>query len=396
MIISSNNTAHTELFKNIMKKTDDLLNNDAKMREDYYENRNGKLLEEDVYRALCIASSNTDFEGTIKLVSGASFPDIVANKYYGVEVKSTAKDHWTSIGSSILESTRSKTVERIYLTFGKLGRPVGFISRPYEECLSGIAVTHYPRYKIDMRLKPGETIFDKMGIPYDVIRNMENPVAPVSKYYAEHAKPGESLWWTQGEVESTTSSPTIRLWTSLSKEEKEQLTAYGYALFPEVLAPSNSKKYNRYALWLASNQGIVNTNIRDSFSAGGKISMTLTNRINIQMPAAFARISKYKDLIRTVINEASPLALQQYWTVDHIEDNRISQWCRLVIHNTAQRIKPSASNILSTIFPEYNHHTYYKSSPIIPMGFAVAEASNSIFGCNTHKDANKSADHNTD
>ena len=224
-----------------------------------------------------------------------------------------------------------------------------------------------------MMLKQGETIFDKMGIPYDTLRKMDNPVAPVSKYYTEHSRPGESLWWAQGEVESTTSSATIRLWTSLDKEEKEQLTAHGYALFPEIIGPASSKKYNRYALWLASSQGVVNTNVRDSFSAGGKISMALTNHINILMPASFARIKRYRELIRRVINEASPLTLEQYWEVGHVENNRVEQWCNLVIHNTAQKMKYAASDILSTIFSEYAPVKRYKA-PIASLNkFAVAE-----------------------
>lgn len=376
MIISNNKSSDIALFNAIMKKTDDLLNNDARARESYYEKRNGKLLEEDVYKALCIASSNTEFDGTIRLVSGASFPDIVAGKYYGVEVKSTVKNHWTSIGSSILESTRDKNVERIFLTFGKLGKPVSFISRPYEECLSGIAVTHYPRYKIDMTLKRGETIFDKMGIPYDTIRKMDNPVAPVSKYYTEHAKPGESLWWAQGEVESTTETATIRLWTSLSKEEKERMTAHGYALFPEVLSAGNNKKYNRYALWLASNQGVVNTNIRDSFSAGGKRPMALANHLVILVPAAFARIKEYKELIRTAISDADPLALKQYWATDYLESNRIDQWCKLVINYTPKKLRTTADDILSTIFSEHTRIQRYSHNgqhTVDTAGFAIAE-----------------------
>lgn len=152
MIISENRKPPLSLFRDIMTRTDVILNADAARREDYYSKRSGKAVEQDVYEAVCEAAMKTEFEGTIQLVSGASFPDIVANKYYGVEVKSTEKDHWTSIGSSILESTRNADVERIYLTFGKLGKPVQFLSRPYEDCLSGIAVTHYPRYQIDMTL----------------------------------------------------------------------------------------------------------------------------------------------------------------------------------------------------------------------------------------------------
>ena len=87
----------------------------------------------------------------IRLVSAQYFPDIIAEKYYGVEVKSTKENHWTSTGSSIVESTRDKNVENIYMLFGKLGgKTAEFKCRPYEDCLSDIAVTHSPRYLINM------------------------------------------------------------------------------------------------------------------------------------------------------------------------------------------------------------------------------------------------------
>lgn len=57
-----------------------------------------------------------------------------------------------------MESTRNKDVERIYMTFGKLGGSPAFITKPYEDCLSEIVVTHYPRYLINMKLEHGNTI----------------------------------------------------------------------------------------------------------------------------------------------------------------------------------------------------------------------------------------------
>lgn len=359
MIISENRKPPLSLFRDIMTKTDIILNADAAHREDYYSKRGGKAVEQDVYEAVCEASKKTEFEGTIQLVSGATFPDIVAHKYYGVEVKSTEKNHWTSIGSSILESTRSADVERIYLTFGKLGKPVEFLSRPYEDCLSGIAVTHYPRYQIDMRLHKGETIFDKMGISYDELRTMDNPVAPVSKYYKAQLKPGESLWWAANDVESA-APPTIRLWTALSHEQKEALTIQGYALFPEVLSAGNNKKYNRYALWLASKMGVVNTNIRDSFSAGGKIELPMQSGILIKMPAAFGRIRKYHELLEATIEEADEQTLMEYWETDRIEENRIRQWCKLVASEADSSVGyATAWSVLSCIF--YNIEPVQKS-----------------------------------
>ena len=241
MIISENCKPSLYEFRELMRKTDILLNQEAIGREGYYQGRNGIKLEEDVYDALTRCARKTSFEGTIQLVSGAAFPDIVANKFYGVEVKSTNKNHWKSIGSSILESTRDQNVKRIFLTFGKLGNPIAFKSRPYEECLSGISVTHYPRYQIDMELGVGETIFDKMGINYDDLRKMKNPVAPVSDYYKKQLKPGESLWWAANDVEETVAPPTVRLWSSLTSTEKNSYMVKGCALFPEILNSRSNK-----------------------------------------------------------------------------------------------------------------------------------------------------------
>ena len=78
-------------------------------------------MEDDVKSALEECAIGTPFENTIEKISGQKFPDIVAAKFYGVEVKSTKENHWTSTGSSILETTRVADVERIYMTFGKLG-----------------------------------------------------------------------------------------------------------------------------------------------------------------------------------------------------------------------------------------------------------------------------------
>lgn len=327
MIISENAKPSVDEFRTLMFNTDKLLNNDAALRQDYYVKRSGNALEQDVYNALVESSKGTNFENSIVLVSGASFPDIVAHKYYGVEVKSTIKNHWKSIGSSILESTRDVNVERIFMTFGKLGKPVQFKSRPYEEVLSGIAVTHYPRYQIDMELKKGETIFDKMGVDYDTLRLMDNPVAPVSRYYKSKLKDGESLWWAANDDENT-APPILRLWTALSQEQKNKYTVKGYALFPEILSKSPTK-YQRYALWLVKNYSIVNTNIRDQFSAGGQVIIRTQNAVYEHIPAAYGRIENNKDLIVETINSENEEYLKEYWQVSSIKNDRISQWCSI-------------------------------------------------------------------
>ncbi len=351
MIISENSKPTLCEFQRLMRNTDALLNNDAQKRESYYANRGGHLLECDVCDAISECAKGTAFDGTIQLVSGASFPDIVANKYYGVEVKSTNKNHWTSIGSSILESTRIQDVERIFLTFGKLGHPVEFLSRPYEACLSGIAVTHYPRYQIDMRLAEGETIFDRMGIPYDQLRNMDNPVAPVSAYYKSKLKPGERLWWAGDDVEAAAPA-TLRLWSNVAKTEKERLTAQGYALFPELLADGHSvrNKYDNFALWLVADYGIVNNHLRDGFSAGGQVELPTLTMQMVRMPATFGRINQYRSLIVQTIMNTPETVLEEYWN-EPVRQDRVRQWCSLAASAAASCVpRTQALSVLYCIF----------------------------------------------
>lgn len=322
MIVSVNPKPAMADFVTLMKNTDKLLNHDALQRPTYYAGRGGNPLEDDVKAALDECAKGTPFENTIEKVSGQKFPDIVAAKFYGVEVKSTKDNHWTSTGSSILESSRIADVERIFMTFGKLGgKPIEFLSKPYEECLSGIAVTHMPRYLIDMRLKKGETIFDKMGIPYDELRLMENPVAPVSKYYRSQLKPGESLWWA-GDTADETVSATIRLWSKVETDERRTYTVYGCVNFPEVFGGN----YDRYALWLTS-QGVVDPHIRDQFSAGGQEPMLLSNGSTVKFPGVYRRVKDNIDIfIKTMCqNDTSIFNGQPSIMVDEL-NRRLLAW----------------------------------------------------------------------
>src|SRR5699024_13488 len=102
-------------------------------------------------------------------------------------------------GSSIVESTRVDDIEKIYLLFGKLSNPIEFKAKAYEDCLSDIVVTHSPRYKINMELDDGETIFDKLEVGYDELRNRENSIGIVKDYYRRYRKEGEILWWIDSE-----------------------------------------------------------------------------------------------------------------------------------------------------------------------------------------------------
>lgn len=353
MIVAENPKPSLDEFKKLMTKIDAVLNHSALSNASYFLTRGGTNLEKDVKDAAIECAKNTKFEGSIQLVSGATFPDIVAAKYYGIEVKSTTSNHWKTIGNSILETTRVTDVERMFLTFGKLSNPVSFISRPYEECLSGIAVTHYPRYQIDMSLDKGETIFDKMGVSYDELRTMSNPVTSVARYYKSQLKQGESLWWAGERVEAVVPA-MVRLWKSLSATEKDELEATIYVYFPETIISNSQHKYDRATLWLATQKGVINANVRDSFSAGGRSMMKTIDGRSVCMSAVFRKIAEHIDMIVNILTSEPSELLYENWGVS-INKDRVTQWINLVISETTDLSKrQDAKAVLEQIFYDYN------------------------------------------
>jgi len=343
MIISQNKTPTLTDFALLIDKATNYLNTEANRKETYYLTRNAQKLEDDVLDALNISAKNTLFEDSIVKISGQRFPDIVAGRYFGVEVKSSKDTNWTTLGGSINESTRIENVERIFLTFGKLVNPVSFISRPYEDCLSEVVVTHYPRYKIDMNLKCGETIFDKMNISYDSLRKLDNPAKEVISYYKNNLKKGERLWWFDGidaQTESISENTAkVRLWKTLDKYEKNKLVIKGYAFFPEILS-SSQDKYDNLSLWLVSNYGIVSTSLRDSFSAGGKVYISVNGFSQLVSRSIYKLFENRKYIITQILN-ANEDTLKDVWNVSKIDSDRIRQWVYILI-----KYAPEYKNIL--------------------------------------------------
>ncbi|MBQ3946179.1 MAG: hypothetical protein II670_11315, partial [Alphaproteobacteria bacterium] len=91
-----------DCFAKLMSKTEMILNQKALVHVDQYKNLNPSALETVSKETIQLACQDTPFNpDNVILVSGHKFPDIVADGFYGVEVKSTNKDHWTSTGSSI-------------------------------------------------------------------------------------------------------------------------------------------------------------------------------------------------------------------------------------------------------------------------------------------------------
>ena len=168
-----NKAGRLQDFRNFMEATTLELSKSAKTGKVDFSEHQGEKFEWIVLNHMKSIACDFNFNPEdIIHTEKQHFPDIISENYFGVEVKATKEDSWTSIGSSITESLREACVKKIFLMFGKLSIPnVEFRCKPYEDCMYDISVTHNPRYLINMDLSPKDkTIFDKIGMEYEIGR----------------------------------------------------------------------------------------------------------------------------------------------------------------------------------------------------------------------------------
>lgn len=325
-------------FAEFMHIAEKCFNEKSHKNPTLYKNCSPSELEKIAERTLKDVCPATPFrESDITLVAGHTFPDIMTSEMYGVEVKSTNKDKWTSTGSSIVESTRSKGMERIYMLFGCLGsNPPAFRCKPYQDCLSNIAVTHSPRYLIDMTLKEEDNIFSKMATNYDTFRLLgeDEKIQKVRQYYIQRAKDEHKVkmpWW-MGEAETTNIS--LSFYNDLTTEEKENLAIRTYILFPSIFSKNSSLGYKEVALWLCNHYSLLCYNIRDSFSAGGKMTMLNGKKLEKPYPQVVRRLLEYHKQIEYLLKHPDADLLKdikEYWDFPYEHQELYDTWKSLMV-----------------------------------------------------------------
>ncbi len=338
MVYSENRQAHQDEFESLLSQT-------CEQIRQAYQNKayTPAEFEEVVFVAMTQVAVGTIFEGTIRLISGHKFPDIVAYNYYGVEVKLTQQDHWTTMGNSILESCRIPGVERIYLLMGKLGGQMDVRFRVYYECVKDVAVTHSPRYLLDMNLPVGESVFDHLQLDYDHVRNAENPIQIFVDYYSKLLKPGEEpAWWMNpSQAQELKATPLrITFWKDLPKDMRVKILGEFFFLFPELFT-GGSVKYEACALYLIKEYGVINASLRDVFSAGGKSIERFGEKTFKDCSSIYRHFNLAKESFVTAL-KTLPLEIcqsynPQYRHLSPLPEQRFTCWTKLFCASATKR-----------------------------------------------------------
>ena len=252
-----------------------------------------------------------------------AFPDIRANGF-GVEVKTTTKDSWLSVGNSVFEGMRDPSVKQIYVVFGKMGGMPSVKWGRYEDRITHVRISHAPRFVLEM--DRDASLFGKMNISYDDFSQLtpDGKMKHVRDYSRNRLQKGERLWWLEDE-DAPGTPLEMKLFVDLPKIDKKRLRAEAALLFPQIVAHSRVERYKYIdpALYLLKSRNVFCSQARDLFSAGSVAGTT--RGPNYILKALLGIENEMRDAAETL----DDAAFIECWQESVEPSRRIQRWLSL-------------------------------------------------------------------
>jgi hypothetical protein len=166
-------------------------------------------------------------------------------------------------------------------------------------------------------------LFDHLNVSYEQFSQLspEDKMKHVRQYARGRLGKGERLWWLEDERTDQGLPLTVRLYMSLSPEEKIKLRAEGALLFPQIVKGGRVKqKYEDVALYFLTRHSVFAPQTRDLFSAG---SVAGKERGGNYILRALQRI---QDAMREAAATLDDELFLEYWGELVPPDKRIKRW----------------------------------------------------------------------
>lgn len=354
---SKNNSDDFRQFQDMLSLTKEKLQRDNPNGYQKFQGEFWKRFEIDVCHSMKKACFDLNIDWNIEYLGGHKFPDIIARinqqRSFGVEVKtlSQSNENWNVMGGSIMETTAEKDVSRIHVFCAKKN-PFEIKYRPFEDCVKDVAITHSPRYMLDLEMPSEQCLFKKIHKSYSEVRTLDNPFSAFREYlqFEKRRKGSDNFWWQEPTVLSSEQdsqevrfasqieNSRIRFWSELENDKKHFLKIRMIILFPEII----NGDYRNAAKWLCQRL-IINSSLRDSFSAGGKKAIN-----GILVPKIIANIDEWKEDIAKVF-KYEYTTLEYRYPVSNKGKSAWENWRKEIV---PANIQPEARRVLCAILEE--------------------------------------------
>lgn len=278
--------------------------------------KDGDCFENYVYEEIKkIAAKPNKFDLlSVKHNGVQSFPDLKVtftnNIIYGVEIKFSVLGNWRSKGNSVFESLSNKNANEnaytdIYVFFGRKPRKRENIVNlevryaPYGLSIDRIEVTHSPRFAINMQNQEHNLVelFGEDSTYADFRIKSNEEKNELLRNYFNKINEDEDKWYMPriSEKDITTVEPIQ--FSSLSKKQRKRIVAESIILFPTDILRTTAK-YSNVGLNMISKHFVYSTNLRDNFSASGKV---IINERNIKYPRILKTLKDHSQDIKSLL-----------------------------------------------------------------------------------------------
>jgi hypothetical protein len=89
---------------------------------------------------------------------------------------------------------------------------------------------------------------------------------------------------------------------------------------------------------LAGTHGIVAPSLRDAFTAGGQVSLTVDGKTIPDVPKIFKHLQDDLPMVITTINTLDDAKIEYYWGKKVPQSQRIKEWTKMVNENALRSL----------------------------------------------------------
>ncbi|KGF17757.1 hypothetical protein HMPREF1640_06280 [Prevotella sp. S7-1-8] len=190
---------------------------------------------------------------------------------------------------------------------------------------------------------------------YDLSKSLpeKEKIKQVRQFFIAEGKKSHKIqmpWWMGETVE-----PNLKFITDIDSDIKRNLINRSFILFKSMYSANPNLKYKYVAIWLCSHYSLLCSNMRDFYSAGGKIKEYKGVVFNPPLPQIVGNLLRRVDEIKSLLDNPDKDLLQDisdYWDFEYNETDLFGSWVNMLEEQFKGNAELKKINIRKLIYSQ--------------------------------------------